>query len=148
VPAAPPIARQWFACKPREGAKEFLKFLRSIDKAVPARSDVHLILDKDATHKTPEVKAWLDKHPRFKLHFTPTSASWLNLVERFFAESTSRRIRRGSYCSVNDLEATIYDYLAHHNEKPKPFRWTKTAEDILTRERRALDKLDEISGNR
>ena len=71
------------------GAKKFLKFLRSIDKAVPARSDVHLILDNYATHKTPEVKAWLDKHPRFKLHFTPTSASWLNLVERFFAEITS-----------------------------------------------------------
>ena len=130
------------------GAKEFLKFLRSIDKAVPARSDVHLILDNYATHKTPEVKAWLDKHPRFKLHFTPTSASWLNLVERFFAEITSRRIRRGSSSSVNDLEAAIYDYLARHNKKPKPFKWTKTAEDILTRERLALDKLDEIRGNR
>ena len=94
------------------------------------------------------MKAWLAKHPRFKLHFTPTSASWLNLVERFFAEITSRRIRRGSYSSVDDLEATIFKYLAQHNEKPKPFRWTKTAEDILTRERRALDALDEIRGNR
>jgi transposase len=130
------------------GAKEFLKFLRSIDKAVPARSDVNLILDNYATHKTPEVKAWLDKHPRFKLHFTPTSASWLNLVERFFAEITSRRIRRSSYSSVDDLKAAIFDYLAQHNDKPKPFKWTKTAEDILTRERRALDKLDEIRGNR
>lgn len=149
-------------CMPRHRAKEFLKFLRQIDKAVPARRDVHLVLDSEAdqktvrgtvfplnaTHKTPEVKDWLDKHPRFKLHFTPTSASWLNLVERFFAEITSRRIRRGSYSSVDDLEVAIYDYLAHHNEKPKPFRWTKTAEDILTRERRALDKLDEIRGNR
>ena len=135
-------------CMPRHRAKEFLKFLRQIDKALPARRDVHLVLDNYATHKTPEVKAWLDKHPRFRLHFTPTSASWLNLVERFFAEITSRRIRRGSYSSVDDLEAAIYDYLAHHNEKPKPFRWTKTAEDILTRERRALDKLDEIRGNR
>jgi len=132
----------------REGATEFLKFLRKIDKAVPPRRDVHLVLDNYATHKTPDVRAWLDKHPRFKLHFTPTSASWLNLVERFFAEITSRRIRRGSYSSVDDLEAAIYDYLAQHNEKPKPFRWTKTAEDILTRERRALDKLDEIRGNR
>nr|WP_263289651.1 transposase [Tateyamaria pelophila] len=87
-------------------------------------------------------------HPRFKLHFTPTSASWLNLVERFFAEITSRRIRRGSYSSVDDLEATIFEYLAHHNEKPKPFKWTKTAEDILTRERRALNALDKIRGNR
>ena len=130
------------------GAKEFLKFLRQIDKAVPTRRDVHLVLDNYATHKTPEVMAWLDKHPRFKLHFTPTSASWLNLVERFFAEITSRRIRRGSYSSVDDLEAAIHDYLAQHNEKPKPFKWTKTAEDILTRERRALDTLDEIRGNR
>ncbi|MCR8825516.1 IS630 family transposase, partial [Pseudosulfitobacter koreensis] len=135
-------------CMPRHRAKEFLKFLRQIDKAVPTRRDVHLVLDNYATHKTPEVKAWLDKHPRFKLHFTPTSASWLNLVERFFAEITSRRIRRGSYSSVDDLEAAIYDYLAYHNESPKPFKWTKTAEDILTRERRALDKLDQIRGNR
>jgi transposase len=130
------------------GAKEFLKFLRQIDKAVPARRDVHLVLDNYATHKTPEVKAWLEKHPRFKLHFTPTSASWLNLVERFFAEITSKRIRRGSYTSVGDLEAAIYDYLGQHNTKPKPFTWTKTAEDILTQERRALNKLDEIRGNR
>ena len=135
-------------CMPRHRAKEFLKFLRQIDKAVPARRDVHLVLDNYATHKTPEVKAWLDKHPRFKLHFTPTSASWLNLVERFFAEITTRRIRRGSYSSVDDLETAIYDYLARHNEKPKPFRWTKSAEDILARERRALDALDEIRGNR
>jgi transposase len=145
---ASPIALSWFACKPREGAKEFLKFLRNIGKAVPARSAIHLVLDNYATHKTPDVKAWLDKHPRFKLHFTPTSASWLNLVERFFAKITTRRIRRGSYSSVDDLKTAIYDYLAQHNEKPKPFRWTKTAEDILTRERRALDKLDEIRGNR
>jgi transposase len=135
-------------CLPRHRAREFLKFLRKIDKAVPARRDVHLVLDNYATHKTPDVRAWLGKHPRFKLHFTPTSASWLNLVERFFAEITSKRIRRGSYTSVNDLEAAIYDYLAQHNEKPKPFKWTKTAEDILTRERRALDKLDDIRGNR
>ncbi|SUZ34142.1 hypothetical protein ROE7235_03925 [Roseibaca ekhonensis] len=135
-------------CLPRHRATEFLKFLRKIDKAVPLRRDVHLVLDNYATHKTPDVRAWLDKHPRFKLHFTPTSASWLNLVERFFAEITSRRIRRGSYSSVDDLEAAIYDYLAQHNDKPKPFKWTKTAEDILTRERRALNALDEIRGNR
>jgi len=129
-------------------AREFLRFLRRIDRAVLKPRDVHLVLDTYATHKTPEVKAWLEKHPRFKLHFTPTSASWLNLVERFFAEITSKRIRRGSYTSVGDLEAAIYDYLGRHNAKPKPFTWTKTAEDILTRERRALDKLDEIRGNR
>ena len=135
-------------CMPRHRARAFLKFLRNIDKAVPGSRDVHLVLDDYATHKTPEVRAWLDKHPRFKLHFTPTSASWLNLVERFFAEITSRRIRRGSYSSVDDLEAAIHDYLAQHNETPKPFKWTKTAEDILTRERRALDALDETRGNR
>lgn len=134
------------AAPPRQGVPEIAS--RNIDKVVPGKRDVHLVLDNYATHKTPEVRAWLDKHPRFKLHFTPTSASWLNLVERFFAEITSRRIRRGSYSSVDDLEAAIYDYLAHHNEKPRPFRWTKSAEDILTRERRALDALDEIRGNR
>ena len=135
-------------CLPRHRAKEFLRFLRRIDRAVLKPRDVHLVLDNYATHKTPEVKAWLEKHPRFKLHFTPTSASWLNLVERFFAEITSKRIRRGSYTSVGDLQAAIYDYLGQHNAKPKPFTWTKTAEDILARERRALDKLDEIRGNR
>ena len=86
--------------------------------------------------------------PTFKLHFTPTSASWMNLVERFFAEITNRRIRRDSYESVDDLEDAIYDYLLQHNTKPKPFVWSKSAEDILTRERRALNKLDEIRGNR
>ena len=106
------------------------------------------IIESGIAHKTPEVKAWLSRHPRFKLHFTPTSASWLNLVERFFAAITTKRIRRGSYSSVDDLETAIYDYLLQHNEKPKPFTWTKTADDILTRERRALDKLDEIRGPR
>lgn len=135
-------------CMPRHRAKEFLAFLRRIDRTVLKPRDIHIVLDNYATHKTPEVKAWLEKHPRFKLHFTPTSASWLNLVERFFAEITTRRIRRGSYSSVDDLETAIHDYLLQHNTKPKPFHWTKTADDILTRERRALDKLDEIRGNR
>ena len=135
-------------CMPRHRAKEFLTFLRRIDRAVLKPRDIHLVLDNYATHKTPEVMAWLEKHPRFKLHFTPTSASWMNLVERFFAEITNRRIRRGSYSSVGDLEAAIYDYLLQHNARPKPFVWTKSAEDILTRERRALDALDEIRGNR
>ena len=135
-------------CMPRHRAKEFLTFLRRIDRAVLKPRDIHLVLDNYATHKTPEVKAWLDKHPRFKLHFTPTSASWLNMVERFFAEITTRRIRRGSYTSIDDLKAAIYDYLLLHNAKPKPFVWSKTADDIIARERRALDKLDEIRGNR
>jgi transposase len=135
-------------CMPRHRAKEFLKFLRRIDRAVKGKREVHLVLDNYATHKTPDVKAWLDKHPRFKLHFTPTSASWLNPVERFFAEITARRIRRGSYSSVGDLEEAIYDYLLRHNSKPKPFVWSKTADDIIARERRALNALDEIRGNR
>jgi transposase len=135
-------------CMPRHRAREFRAFLRRIDRAVLKPRDIHIVLDNYATHKTPEVTAWLEKHPRFKLHFTPTSASWMNLVERFFAEITTRRIRRGSYSSVDDLEAAIYDYLLLHNTKPKPFVWTKSAEDILTRERRALDALDEIRGNR
>ena len=104
----------------REGAREFLRFLCRIDRAVLKPRDVHLMLDNYATHKTPEVKTWLEKHPRFKLHFTPTSTSWLNLVGRFFAEITSKRIRRGSHTSVGDLEVAIYDYLGQHNTKPKP----------------------------
>lgn len=135
-------------CMPRHRAREFLTFLRRIDRAVRKPRDIHLVLDNYATHKTPEVMAWLDNHPRFKLHFTPTSASWINLVERFFAQITKRRIRRGSYASVDELETAIYDYLLQHNAKPKPFTWTRTADDILTRERRALGALDEIRGNR
>jgi len=135
-------------CMPRHRAREFLAFLRRIDRAVRKPRDIHLVLDNYATHKTPEVRAWLEAHPRFQLHFTPTSASWLNLVERFFAEITAKRIRRGSYSSVGDLEDAIYDYLLQHNAKPKPFTWTKTAADILSQERRALDALDEIRGNR
>lgn len=135
-------------CMPRHRAKEFLSFLRRIDRAVKKPRDIHLVLDNYATHKTPEVQAWLEKHPCFKLHFTPTSASWMNLVERFFAEITAKRIRRGSYSSVDDLEGAIYDYLLQHNAKPKPFVWSKTAEDIVARERRALDALDQIRGNR
>ncbi|MBS0243137.1 MAG: transposase [Proteobacteria bacterium] len=104
--------------------------------------DVHLVLDNYATHKTPEVKVWLAKDPRFHCHFTPTSASWLNLVERFFAEIKRKRIRRGTFSSVADLEDAIDNYIVRHNAKPKPFMWTKSADDILTRKRRALDLLD------
>ena len=135
-------------CMSRHRAREFLKGLRRIDRAVEGNREVHLILDTYATHKTSEVKAWLDRHPRFRLHFTPTRASWLNRVERFFAEITAKRIRRGSYSSVEDLEEAIYDDLLQHNAKPKPFIWSKTADDIIDRERRALNALDEIRGNR
>lgn len=135
-------------CMPRHRAKEFLNFLGRIDRAVKKPRDIHIVLDNYATHKTPHVQAWLTKHPRFNLHFTPTSASWLNLVERFYAEITTKQIRRGSYSSVDELEGAIYDYLLLHNAKPKPFVWSRTADDIIARERRTLDALDEISGNR
>ena len=131
-------------CQSRHRAKEFVRFLKRIDRCVQKHLDVHLVLDNYATHKTAEVKAWLARHPRFKLHFTPTSASWLNLVERFFAEITRKRIRRGVFTSVAELEDAIVDYLNRHNIAPKPFVWTKFATVILEKERRALDKLQAI----
>jgi transposase len=132
-------------CQPRHRAREFIRFLKRIDRCVQKHLDVHLVLDNYGTHKTPEVKAWLAKHRRFKLHFTPTSASWLNLVERFFAEITTKRIRRGIFRSVAELEDAIHDYLDHHNADPKPFVWTKSAEVIMEKERRALDRLEAIN---
>ena len=132
-------------CLPRHRAKEFLRFLRKIDRSTKKSLNLHLVLDNYGTHKTPEVKAWLAKHPRFHLHFTPKGASWMNLVERFFAELTTKRIRRGVFTSVGNLEEAIHDYLDHHNADPKPFVWTKTAENILAKERRALEKLQSLS---
>ena len=107
------------------------------------------MLDNYGTHKTPEVKGWLARHRRFHVHFTPTSASWLNLVERFFAEITQKRIRRGAFANVAELEDAIQDYLDRHNADPKPFLWTKSAEVILEKERRAfLDALKTVkAGN-
>jgi transposase len=120
----------------RHRSTEFRQFLDAIDAAVPRHLDVHLIMDNYGTHKTPEVKAWLARHPRFKLHFTPTSASWLNLVERFFALLTERALKRGSHTSVPQLREAILAYVAAHNDNPKPFRWTKTADEILDKVRR------------
>ena len=135
-------------CQPRHRAREFIAFLRRIDRIVQKHLNVHVVLDNSSTHKTNEVKAWLEKHPRFKLHFTPTSASWMNLVERFFAEITRKRIRRGAFASVAELEAAIEDDLLHHNADPKPFVWTKSAQVILKKERRALEALESIkNGN-
>lgn len=115
----------------RHRSKEFLGFLRTIEANVPAELDVHLILDNYGTHKTASVQAWFARHPRFHVHFTPTSASWLNLVERFFALITERQIKRGAHRSTRELEAAIREYLSVHNENPKPFVWTKTADQIL-----------------
>jgi transposase len=115
----------------RHRAAEFKKFLTQLDREVPAELDVHLILDNYATHKTPEIRRWLVRHPRFHLHFTPTSSSWLNLVERLFAELTTRLLRRGVHRSVAELEADIRAWIDHWNDDPKPYVWTKTAEEIL-----------------
>ena len=115
----------------RHRAAEFKKFLATIDKNVPAGLDVHLVCDNYATHKTPAIRAWLERHPRFHVHFTPTGSSWLNQVERWFAYLTTQKIRRGAHKSVQALEADIRTWIAGWNQNPRPFTWTKTAEEIL-----------------
>lgn len=115
----------------RHRSKEFLAFLRTIEANVPPALDVHLILDNYGTHKSPTVKGWLARHPRFHVHFTPTSGSWLNLVERWFALLSERQIKRGTHRSTVELERAIRDYLRIYNDSPKPFVWTKTADAIL-----------------
>ncbi len=129
-------------CMKRHRHREFVKFLKVIDKQTPAGLDLHLIVDNYATHKTPAVKRWLKTHMRFHLHFTPTSASWLNMVERFFAEITRKRIRRGVFKSVAELESAIMQYLENHNADPKPFVWTKSAGEILEKVARAKQALE------
>ena len=117
--------------KRRHRSTEFISFLRHIDSQVPEELDVHLILDNYGTHKTEKVKNWLLRHPRFHCHFTPTYSSWINLVERFFATLTEHQLRRGTHRSVPALEKAIREYLETHNENPKPFRWTKSADEII-----------------
>jgi transposase len=128
-------------CQPRHRHSEWLKFLRQIDRATPKDKTLHLIADNYATHKHPTVQKWLAKHPRFHMHFTPTSASWLNMVERFFRDITTERLRRGVFTSVPELEQAIDAYIAHHNVNPKPFIWTKSARDILQKVIRANSRL-------
>lgn len=128
-------------CLPRHRAKEFIGFLKKIDRIVKKSLDVHLIVDNYGTHKAPEVQAWLAKHPRFKLHFTPTSCSWLNLVERLFAEITRQRIRRGAFHSLADLETAITDWIDARNANPRPFQWTAKARHIIIKHRRAKKAL-------
>ncbi len=115
----------------RHRSREFRRFLDTIEQNVPAELDVHLILDNYGTHKTQRIRRWLAKRPRFHLHFTPTSASWLNLVERCFAELTQKQIRRGVHRSTLQLENAIRQFIDHHNQHPKPFVWTKSADQIL-----------------
>ncbi len=115
----------------RHRAVEFLKFLKTIDATVPAELGVHLVLDNASSHKTPAVRRWLAQHPRFRLHFTPTSSSWINLVERWFAELTTKLLRRGRHRSVRALNADIRNWIDTWNENPRPYVWTKTADQIL-----------------
>lgn len=115
----------------RHRATEFVSFLRKIDTEVPADLDVHLVMDNASTHKTPAVKRWLAAHPRFVIHFTPTSSSWMNLVERWFAELTNKKLRRSAHRSVRELNADIRDWIDTWNENPRPYVWVKTADQIL-----------------
>lgn len=127
--------------------QEWLRFLKMIDRNAPKHKELHLIVDNYATHKHPAVQSWLAKHSRFHMHFTPTSASWLNMVERFFRDITDKRIRRGVFNSVSELVTAINEYIAAHNAKPKPFIWTAKASDILAKVSRARAALNKITSN-
>ena len=129
------------ACHPRHRRDEFLRFMTQIERRVPKGLSVHVILDNYATHKTPEVAAWLRHHPRVHFHFTPTSASWLNLVERFFSELTTRQLRRLAVTSVRELEQAIREYIARRNTDPTPFTWTASVRAILAKVKKANDTL-------
>ena len=124
-------------CHPRHRHQEWLKFLKLIKRQVPADKTVHLICDNYATHKHAKVQAWAKKNPRFVVHFTPTGASWLNMIERFFRDLTDKAIRRGSFYNVDDLTGAIMEYINAHNQNPKAFIWTATAKDILAKVKRA-----------
>ena len=124
-------------CMKRHRHQEFISFLNTIDANTDKALDLHIVIDNYATHKHPKVRKWLEKHPRFHFHFIPTSSSWLNLVERFFGLITEKQIRRGVFRSVAELEESITDFIDHHNKHPKPFTWTKTAEQIIEKVKRA-----------
>jgi transposase len=132
-------------CHPRHRNREFLRFLRTIDRQVPKGQDVHLTLDNYGTHGHANVKSWLAKHPRFQLHFVPTSSSWLNMVECWFGLLTEQALRRGSFGSVPELIAAIQEYLDNHNDDPKPFIWTATVEEIIAKVRRGRAALHSIA---
>ena len=130
-------------CQQRHRHQEWLRFLRMIDQTIPAEKQIFLICDNYATHKHPRVQRWLDKRRRFHVRFTPTSASWLNMIERFFRDLTANQIRRGVFQDLEQLITAIGDYIDHHNNNPKPFIWTAKASDILekvTRAKTALNK--------
>src|ERR1700730_17403806 len=131
-------------CYKRHRHQEFLKFLRRLNREFPGKTPLHLVMDNYGTHGTPEVKDWLNRHPRFKVHYVPTSSSWLNLIERWFGELTSKRIRRDSFLSVDDLIAAINEFLAAWNENPRPFGWTPTVESIVAKLARCRQTLEQI----
>ena len=131
-------------CLPQHRHQEWIRFLKKIDAETPPNLDLHLIVDNYATHKHPNVWKWLKRHRRFHIHFTPTSSSWLNVIERWFRDITQDRIRNGVFRSVAELEQAIRDYIAHHNAHPKTFVWTKKAEDILAKVTRARASLNKI----
>lgn len=131
-------------CHGRHRHQEFLKFLRRLDREFPGDVALHLIMDNYGTHKHPNVQAWLKRHRRFHFHFTPTSGSWLNLVERWFAELTTKAVRRGAFSSVDDLQRAIAQFLEAWNEQPKPFVWTATVDSILAKHTRCRDTLEQI----
>ena len=130
-------------CYKRHRAVEFRNFRREIEKTVPTDLDIHLVMDNYATHKTPAVREWLARRPRWHVHFTPTGASWLNMVERFFAEITEREIRRGAHRSVKDLEAAVMAYIDKRNQDPKPFKWVRTADQILDAVKRFCERVSQ-----
>ena len=132
-------------CMQQHTHHEWLRFLRLIDRRTPKDRVLHLIADNYATHKHPAVRDWLGRHPRFHIHYTPTSASWLNMVERFFRDLTTQRVRRGVFRSVDELEHAIRDYLVQHNQNPKPFIWTAKADDILEKVKRARSALNTVA---
>lgn len=129
-------------CYKRHRATEFLDFLKQIDRAVPDGLDVHIVMDNYATHKTAKVRAWLARRPHYHVHFTPTSASWINQIERWFAELTRKQLQRGVHRSTAQLEADIRNFIDRHNDNPKPFKWTKSADEILASVRRFCQKSD------
>lgn len=131
-------------CMSQHRHQEWLKFLRLIDRSTPKELDLHLIIDNYSPHKHPAVQTWLERHPRFHIHFTPTSASWLNMVERFFRDITHNQLRRGCFASVPELIATIKKYSTHHNQNPKPFVWTAKASDILEKVKRARATMNKL----
>lgn len=134
-------------CRRRHRAAEFLAFLNQINSNVPTDLDVHVVLDHLSTHKTPAVQRWFSRHPRFHVHFTPTYSSWLNQIERWFAELERRQLKRGSHRSPAELEHAIYEYIEATNEAPRPFRWTKSADDILASVRRFCLRTLESQGS-